>query len=63
MKKLQFFLLTVCILFSIASHAQQAFKVEVVGKGNPVLFFAGFGCTGEVWKAAVFELSKQYECH
>lgn len=45
------------------SYSQSAFKVDVKGKGNPVLLFPGFGCTGEVWNETVAELSKTNECH
>lgn len=62
MKKLH--LLLVCILLvNVFANAGQAFQVQVVGKGKPVLFFPGFGCTGDVFKEAVAALSKQYECH
>ncbi|MEA1786649.1 alpha/beta hydrolase [Arenibacter sp. GZD96] len=40
-----------------------AFHVSVSGKGEPLLFFPGFTCTGEVWEDTVAELSKNYECH
>lgn len=40
-----------------------AFNVSVSGKGEPLLFFPGFTCTGEVWEDSVSELSKYYECH
>lgn len=57
-------LLVVCmLLISKAVFSQTAFKVEVKGKGAPVLLFPGFGCTGEVWKETVAELSKTNECH
>ncbi|MGX7668544.1 alpha/beta fold hydrolase [Flavobacterium pedocola] len=45
------------------SYSQSAFKVDVKGKGNPVLLFPGFGCTGDVWNETVAELSKTNECH
>ena len=51
------------LFISIAANAQTAFRVEVRGKGNPVLLFPGFGCTGEVWNETVAELSKTNECH
>jgi pimeloyl-ACP methyl ester carboxylesterase len=51
-------LLTVCSL-----QAQTAFQVTVKGKGQPVLLFPGFGCTGEVWDDVVKELSKEHQCH
>lgn len=53
----------VCITFINGSAQDYPFKVEVKGKGDPVLLFPGFTCTGEVWKQAVEEISKNYECH
>lgn len=62
MKKLP--LLLAFILFvNVFANAGAAFQVQVVGKGKPILFFPGFGCTGDVFKEAVAKLSKQYECH
>lgn len=51
------------LLISKSVFSQTAFKVDVKGKGAPVLLFPGFGCTGEVWNETVAELSKNYECH
>ncbi|MDO6471544.1 alpha/beta fold hydrolase [Maribacter sp. 1_MG-2023] len=60
-KKLLFGLL---IISSLSITAQDnPFKVEVIGKGEPILLFPGFTCTGEIWEATVAELSKDYECH
>lgn len=53
--------LLVCIIATI--HAQKAFNVTVSGKGKPVLFLPGFGCTGELFSSAVKELARKYECH
>jgi len=50
-------------IFSLGAQAQTSFRVTVKGKGSPVLLFAGFGCTGEVWNETVAELSKKHECH
>ena len=59
--------LLVFALFFISSFSITAqdnpFKVEVIGKGEPILLFPGFACTGDVWEATVAELSKDYECH
>jgi pimeloyl-ACP methyl ester carboxylesterase len=63
MKNLQLSLVIFFFLLLAQGHAQQAFKVEVSGKGQPVLLFPGFACTGDIWKETVQELSKQYECH
>ena len=48
---------------TITINAQKPFDVIVKGKGEPVLLFPGFACTGEVWDDTVVELSKNYECH
>ncbi|WP_040252965.1 alpha/beta fold hydrolase [Psychroserpens mesophilus] len=56
-------LLTFCIInFSLGAQ-NHAFDVKVVGKGEPVLLFPGFTCTGDVWNELVAELSKTKECH
>ena len=49
-----------CFLLTsvLTANSQSAFKVVVSGKGQPILLFPGFGCTGEVWNDAVAELSK-----
>lgn len=60
-KKLVFGLI---IISSLILKAQEApFNVQVIGKGEPILFFPGFTCTAEVWEDAVLELSRQYKCH
>lgn len=51
------------IISMFVASAQTSFKVEVKGKGQPVLLFPGFGCPGEVWNEVVAELSKKYQCH
>ena len=52
------------LIFGWNLNAQHsAFKVQVVGKGEPILFFPGFACTDEVWEVQVKELSKEFECH
>lgn len=51
------------LLVSVLAQAQSAFRVMVKGKGQPILLFPGFGCTGQVWDEAVAELSKTHQCH
>jgi len=63
LKKRSLSLGLVLILLISLGHAQSAFKVEVVGKGDPILLFPGFACTGDVWKDVTRELAKHYECH
>lgn len=56
----------VFFLFSIAFalKAQNSpFEISVHSKGDPILFFPGFTCTGEVREDTVAELSKNYERH
>ena len=54
----------VFFILTVTSKAQEnAFKVSVLGKGEPILLFPGFTCTGEVWDETVKELSKTNECH
>lgn len=53
----------VLFLVSLQTLSQTSFKVAVTGKGDPVLLFPGFGCTGELWDDTVVELSKTNECH
>jgi pimeloyl-ACP methyl ester carboxylesterase len=58
-------IILVLMFFSvvIGNSQEYPFKVKVVGKGDPILLFPGFTCTGDVWNQAVKELSKEYECH
>ncbi len=61
-KKLLVFVFSmVSIWFS--AQAQEAFQVKVTGKGNPVLLFPGFACTGEIFDETVKALSVNNECH
>jgi pimeloyl-ACP methyl ester carboxylesterase len=63
MKTKSILIIAFILLFSKSVLSQTAFKVDIKGKGAPVLLFPGFGCTGEVWNETVAELSKNYECH
>lgn len=64
MKTFRKILMVLTIFLSYTAQSQEtAFQVEVTGKGNPVLLFPGFSCTGDVWEATVKELSKTHECH
>lgn len=64
MKLIKKLVLIVLILSAFPLVAQEnAFQVEIIGNGEPVLLFPGFTCTGEVWKDVVTELSKANECH
>lgn len=49
-------------LFSQTSDAK-AFSVNVVGKGEPMLFIPGLTCSGQVWDQTVARYSKNHQCH
>jgi pimeloyl-ACP methyl ester carboxylesterase len=58
------------VFFSIAMFIalnafcqQKAFKVEVYGKGQPVILIPGYACSGDVWKETVDALKGKYELH
>lgn len=63
--KTKHLLVAICIItfFYVDSRAQAPFQVIVKGKGDPILLFPGFGCTGDVWDETVAALSKTNECH
>ena len=47
-----------------SSYCQQkSFKVEVSGKGQPVILIPGYGCSGEVWKETISSLKGNYQLH
>ena len=65
MKKLFFSILFMsfsCTLV-VQAVATPVLKVEVKGKGSPLLLIPGWGCSGEVWESTVAALEKRYECH
>lgn len=62
MKKLISFLIISLIIFQTNAQTS-AFKVEVTGKGKPVILIPGYSCSGEVWKETVAHLKDRYECH
>ena len=63
MKTCIFIWLFVAILGSTNLFSQTSFKVIVKGKGNPVMLFPGFGCTGQVWDETVAQVSKTHKCY
>ena len=64
MKTIKSMLLMTISVISLSLSAQnKAFEVKVSGAGEPILFFPGFTCPGEVWEDFVAELSKTNVCH
>lgn len=55
--------ITISVISLSLSAQNKAFEVKVSGKGEPLLFFPGFTCPGEVWDDLVLELAKTNECH
>ncbi|HET9056264.1 MAG TPA: alpha/beta hydrolase [Chitinophagaceae bacterium] len=49
---------TVCS-FSTEYH----FQVDIKGKGDPLLFIPGIGCSGEAWNSITDLLSEKYCCY
>jgi N-formylmaleamate deformylase len=62
MKKV-FALLIISLIIVQANAQTNAFKVEVSGKGKPVILIPGYSCSGEVWNETVAHLKDRYECH
>lgn len=62
MKKLISFLIVSLIIFQTNAQTN-AFKVEITGKGKPVILIPGYSCSGEVWNETVAHLKDRYECH
>ena len=59
-------IITIAILFlsiNIATSQNKAIKVEVIGKGKPVLFLPGFTNPGSIWKETIKNLEQTRESH
>lgn len=41
----------------------RAFKVEVTGRGRPMILIPGLSSSGDVWASAVARYKANYECH
>ena len=50
-------------VINISFGQENAIKVEVIGKGDPVLFLPGFITPGSVWKETVKNLTTKNESH
>lgn len=60
------FILVVFLFFALGQfslRAQQSFTVEIKGKGNPIMLFPGFGCSGKMWEETVSQLAKTHKCY
>ncbi len=50
-------------VFSQKKAVTEAFDVEVIGEGKPLILIPGLSCSGEVWNESVEDLQREYECH
>ncbi len=48
---------------SFLATAGSSFKVEVIGKGEPMILIPGLASSGEVWKSTVEHYKSHYRCH
>ena len=62
MKKIISLLIISLIIIQVNAQTN-AFKVEVSGKGQPIILIPGYSCSGEVWNETVAHLKNRYECH
>jgi pimeloyl-ACP methyl ester carboxylesterase len=55
---------SIAMLVAVSAYCQQqAFKVEVYGKGQPIILIPGYACSGDVWKETVESFKKNYQLH
>ena len=57
------YILVLALVLSLNLYAQKEFVVSISEDGQPVLLFAGFACTGEVYQDLVGELSKNHKVY
>ena len=46
-----------------AKVSTEAFDIEVIGEGKPLILIPGLSCSGEVWNETVEDLKEKFECH
>lgn len=54
---------SVIICITTYANENSGLKIEVFGKGQPVVMIPGLTCSGDVWMATVKQLESNYECH
>lgn len=58
--------LTLAFFFIVCQNFAQntnAFEVQVIGKGQPIILIPGYSCSGEVWNETVDHLKNNYQLH
>ncbi len=48
---------------SASRYENPVLRVDVTGKGRPMVLIPGLTCSGDVWRDAVSRYSDRYECH
>jgi pimeloyl-ACP methyl ester carboxylesterase len=51
------------LLVSTSLMAQNSFRVQVTGKGQPVVLIPGLSSNGETWDTTVARYKDRFECH
>jgi len=46
-----------------ATYQTSALEVEVIGKGQPMVFIPGLTCPGEAWRETATHYADRYQCH
>jgi len=63
MKRLLIFVGLLTAAMVAINAKDYSFKVEVSGKGTPMLLIPGLSCSGDVWDDTIAELGNSYEFH
>jgi pimeloyl-ACP methyl ester carboxylesterase len=46
-----------------AADAPVSFRVQVVGRGRPMILIPGFASSGDTWKSTIARYQDRFECH
>jgi len=64
MRKLAILLIIFFYQTTIYSQSEKySFKIEIKGKGKPIILIPGLASSGKVWEQTTDTLEKKYECH
>ena len=55
--------LMMALTLTCAVSAQDAFRVQVTGKGQPIILIPGLSSSGETWDTTVAHYQDRFECH
>lgn len=63
MKTFKITFVLIVVIVSLGYAQKPAFKTEIIGKGNPVLFLPGFTTPGSIWKETINNINPKVEAH